>query len=185
MKFLGENNLMLDLETMSTASNAAIVSIGAVIFSSTGTRETFYTNVYLQSCIDYKLNVDASTIYWWLGQSKKVRSGILSQGRDILDALECLRKFIKDNDHIGLGKQAVWANGADFDLPIIHNAYRAVGVECPFSFRQHRCYRTIYNCFNLGGVKNDLEIDHSGKEHNALSDAIYQANILIEGNKLL
>ena len=50
------SHLMLDLETMGTKSNSAIISIGAVEFDIlTGkTGREFYRNVSLQSCISLK-----------------------------------------------------------------------------------------------------------------------------------
>ena len=37
-----QENVMIDLETLSTESNAAILSIGAVMFDKEGLGETFY-----------------------------------------------------------------------------------------------------------------------------------------------
>ena len=71
--------VMLDLETMSTSSSAAIVSIGAVKFDPHGKigdfgdpanaeYKPFYCTVELTSCIDAGLHVSGSTIEWWLKQ---------------------------------------------------------------------------------------------------------------------
>ena len=48
-----ETHVMLDLETMDTGSNAAIIAIGAVVFTRTEITAEFYCNVNLQSSMDY------------------------------------------------------------------------------------------------------------------------------------
>ena len=70
-------DVMLDYETMSTASNAATPSIGAVVFDLENAivdkDRSFYRNIDLQSCIDAGLQVDGSTIMWWFEQSDAAR----------------------------------------------------------------------------------------------------------------
>ena len=63
-----KQNLMIDLETLGTKPNSAILSIGAVYFDKDGLGEEFYANVDLQDSIDSGFDIDASTVYWWLSQ---------------------------------------------------------------------------------------------------------------------
>ena len=90
------SHLMLDLETMGTKSNSAIISIGAVEFNiQTGeTGREFYRNISLQSCIDIGLKVDADTIMWWMQQSDAARNSLIG-GKvvTIQQALIDFRKF--------------------------------------------------------------------------------------------
>jgi len=65
--------IMVDIETLGTDPGAAIVSIGAVRFSTTndaaGAIEAeFFESVALESCDAYGLDIDGSTVEWWLGQ---------------------------------------------------------------------------------------------------------------------
>ena len=66
-------DVMLDLETMGRKSNSALVSIGAVEFNLlTGeTGREFYKVIDLKSCLDLGLQVEASTIYFWLTEASQ------------------------------------------------------------------------------------------------------------------
>lgn len=66
-------DVMIDIETLGTKPGAAILSIGAVMFSATGLGETFYTPVSLKSCTDIGLTVDPDTVAWWMQQSEEAR----------------------------------------------------------------------------------------------------------------
>lgn len=63
----------------------------------------------------------------------------------------------------------IWGNGADFDNVILTNAYRAVGISRPWEPYHDRCYRTLKN------LRRDIHLYRTGTHHNALYDAITQA----------
>ena len=70
--------VMLDLETMSVRSNAAIASIGAVKFDTeTGIVDKFYRTVDLRTSKAVGLHVDPETVGWWNNQSKEARQALL------------------------------------------------------------------------------------------------------------
>src|SRR5258706_9274955 len=99
------NHLMVDLETMSSDMDAAIVAIGAVLFDiegpmlvaediDAGAVNCFYTNVDLASSMRLGLKPNASTIMWWLKQSQAARDAlILPAPVDITTALAALAGF--------------------------------------------------------------------------------------------
>ena len=64
--------------------------------------------------------------------------------------------------------------GAGFDNVIIENAYKAVGMKRPWTPWDDRCYRTIKDMVHI------TEDEREGSHHNALDDAIHQANHLIK-----
>jgi len=69
--------IMLDLETMGTGPNAAIVAIGAAAFCPHERRvlgKTFYAPVSLESSVNGGGVVDAGTVQWWLQQSTEARA---------------------------------------------------------------------------------------------------------------
>lgn len=167
--------VMLDLETMSTNSSAAIVSIGAVKFDPTGKigelgdptnpeYAPFYCTVELPSCIDAGLHVSGSTIEWWLNQEKAAQAALTGEPRWPIE--KALGEF-----WIWFGSQSMptWGNGADFDCVILHNAYEKLHGTAPFKFYHHRCFRTMKSLFpDVPYVKPTLA-------HHALSDAEAQA----------
>lgn len=162
-------HIMLDLETMSTRPNAAIVTIGAAAFDDEGIHDRFYQRVLLRSSQEAGLHFDADTVTWWLEQPAGARAELTKrEGATTLDvALLRLTGFIKHNPLDG-----VWGDGATFDNVITREAYRAVGQECPWKYQQDRCYRTMKNLVQMLKPENP-------NAHNALADAECQAEHLI------
>lgn len=162
----GKNNIMCDLETMAKTNNAAIVSIGAVKFTDKKLLEGFYRVVTLQSCMDEGLDVDASTIKWWLEQSNEATRELLCNQIPLPQALQEFASW--------LGSDGVlWGNGATFDNVILTNAYKACRIRRPWSYRNDRCYRTI------SALYPDIEKESPGVNHRALTDAENQAKHII------
>ena len=164
-------HVMLDLETMSTGSYAAIVSIGAVSFDPAlvGFRTSFYQTISLASSMKAGLRVDADTIKWWLGQTSALaRAAVLSEHYVNLDeALLGFAEWYGTDDSV-----PVWGNGAGFDNVILGNAYKAVGIDQPWSYKANRCFRT------LRSLPPEVARPEHGVAHNALDDAIAQARWL-------
>jgi DNA polymerase III epsilon subunit-like protein len=169
------NNVMIDIETMGTAKNAAIISIGAVLFNRESVFDELYVNIDLQSCMDAGLKLDASTIMWWLGQSNEARESLKAQRFTITRALGDLTDFL--NRHVTASKVLAWGNGADFDISILDSAYKAVGQDAPWKYYNIRCFRTVKNIFG------PVQIGEIGVAHNALDDAKWQAKYLMAVQK--
>lgn len=158
---------MLDIETMGTSSNSAIVSIGAVEFNlETGEiGRTFYRNVDLQSCLDLGLHVEGSTVSWWLKQTQEARESLDKHMKYSLPvALLNLSDFIDKNNYY------VWGNSARFDCGIIADAYKAIQVNLPWRFFNERDVRTLVSF--APEIKKDYEF--VGVAHDALADCIHQ-----------
>lgn len=167
-------NIMVDLETMGTQHNAAIVSIGAVVFDKDkGLGEEFYTAVALQSCARYGLTVTPNTIMWWLKQGQEARDAITADTAvDIKAALEAFTEFARRQGEEGA---VIWGNGATFDNVILRSAYEQTQLPAPWKFWNDRCYRT------LKGLYPEVKLpDRGGVHHNALDDAKYQAECAIK-----
>ena len=161
-------NIMIDLETMGTSSNSAILSIGAVEFDKDlGILSRFYRNIDLKSCLDRGFEFDANTFYWWLKQSEDARKALTKEKIDIKDALKELLEFL------GKGNLQIWGNGADFDNVILQNAFKKFKVESPWPYWSNRCFRTFKCSFP------SLEIKQIGTSHRSVDDAEFQANYLV------
>lgn len=159
------NDIMLDIETMGNGSCSSIVSIGAVEFDiNTGkTGKTFYLGVDLQSCLDAGLKVDASTVYWWLGQSDEARAAICKKGASLSSALISFSAFCDKTKNI-------WGNSARFDMGILSDAYRVIGLGLPWDFRNERDVRTLV-AFAPEIKKKAV---FKGTEHNPIDDCKFQ-----------
>jgi len=165
-------HLMLDIETLGTESNSAILSIAAVEFDldSGETGETFYEKVDLQSCLDAGLKVNGSTLAWWVSQTPEaLKEAFSDESRSLKDVLSDLKEFCKNGDY------HVWGNSARFDCGIVADAFKATGVSDtpPWDFRKERCLRTLVSF--APEVKQEHRFE--GVLHNALDDCLNQISI--------
>lgn len=173
-------HIMLDLETMGFESNSAIVSIGVVAFDPENDLlgETFYINVDLTSCLDYGLSVSGETIIWWLKQSSGARESLFENPLPLKDALVMFGEFVQKFEN-----PKIWGNGIGFDNEIMKNAYKAVGLERPWGYRDDRDLRTLIDIGKSIAGNQPSEI--VGTKHNSLDDAISQAKIVCQYWKAL
>lgn len=158
-------DLMVDLESLGTGSKSVILAIGAVEFGPEGLGRRFYTNIEPQSCVDAGLTIDVSTIMWWMKQSDEARA-VFSRG-----ACPSLGTALVDFTEFCMGKgYSIWGNGAAFDNVLLANAYKAVGRQPPWQHYNDRCYRTLKHLYPAVPTP-----PVSGIAHNALDDAVWQA----------
>lgn len=187
-------HIMVDLETWGTTPGCDIRSIGAVVFDPiAGTLgETFYVNVYGGGI--YGLHQDHETVKWWSEQSVEAQQALILDRVNIHEALASFASWwrkqqfgltVASEQHADGEPNLVspcvkfWANGPSFDEQILAACYRAVGIDCPWSYRAPRDMRTI--CEAAGGV----DLPFEGVEHNALDDAVHQAKCVIEAYRKL
>lgn len=184
------NHIMLDLETLSAREDAAILSIGAVRFDldnlEVGGTElypfrnskdwnyspSFYRVIDIEDEDNHRgLRIDGSTVKWWMNQSDEARA--VFKGDD--GSLWSLETALSDFEDFvtAVDNSFIWGNGSTFDNMILRNAYRVKGLQYPGSHKKDICYRTIKTVF-------PLEHERRGTHHNALDDARYQAEKLIE-----
>lgn len=155
-------NVMIDLETLGTGADCAILSIGAIEFQN-GIGNFYYTVINTQSCLDNERTVDQSTIDWWSKQSDESRT-VFEEAKVSTITLESalleLNKFIDG--------RKVWGNGADFDNTIIASSMRWFSINPSWKFYNNRCFRTLKSLVNLPLIT-------LGLKHSALFDAMSQA----------
>ena len=161
-----ENHVMIDLETMGNGPNAAITAIGAVRFTTVGLAESFYEVVDLQSSVDAGMELDASTVMWWLKQGDEARMHLLQDASPLKAVLESFSEWL-------VVEAKVWDNGASFDNVILASTYRACKLPIPWNFWDELCYRTMKN------MMPHITMKRTGTHHNALDDARSQAEHLI------
>ncbi len=159
------NHAMIDLETLGQGYDAAFVSIGACLFNpDTGEiGSKYYRRVDWHDAIKAG-SVDAATIKWWLDQSSEARKELLKPGIPLSIMLTELSAWLSK------GVQ-VWGNGATFDIAILEHAYQ--GQE-PWEYWQVRDVRTVVEMAK--GIVSKDDVEREGVAHNALDDAVYQAN---------
>lgn len=162
-------DVMIDLETVDNSVTSAIASIGACVFDKDGIYHTFYCVVDHKTCIEAGMSVSQDTLDWWAKQSEQARK-IFHPDTPKLTLYEALMEFARWFAAVG-GKE-LWGNGSDFDNAIMSFAYKLLGIKQPWSYSGNRCFRTIKNGAYIQARR--------GTYHNALDDAITQAQYMID-----
>lgn len=165
-------DVMVDLETLGTNPNSAIIAIGAVAFDAVGIATKFYIEINRDSCRSFGLQENPDTLAWWSKQAHDARELIdrvsnPEHGYDLQHGLEYFAEWLAQ--HTVLDSVRVWGNGSDFDNSMLTFAYNAVGRKTPWKFYNNRCYRTLKNLYP------EVKFERTGIHHNALHDAITQA----------
>lgn len=161
-------NIMLDLETLGTDPDAAILSIGACKFDLDGVYDVFHTVIDPSSV---KGSIDVPTVMWWMKQSDEARQA-LTDADETIDRMVALADFsqwIGSRDDV-----LMWGNGSPFDNVILRSAYDSYKMLPPWNWWNDRCYRTVKS------LHRDVPMpEREGVHHNAMDDAVNQAEHLI------
>lgn len=187
------NNVMLDLETLSTRSDACIIQIAAIVFDietgELGPRFNAYVNE--SSVVGAKVgHIDVSTVGFWMRQKFGPTLGAAIGDEDVL---RCLKEALGEFDQWfanlasddceddaprfdGMAEStedlSLWSHGAGFDIPILASAYdRAELGEVPWHYRAPRDTRTLF-ALAPGGMPRPPK--YETREHDAQYDCEYQ-----------
>lgn len=169
-------HFMLDLETLSTETNAVVTQIGLVPFNRDGiVDEGLRINVDPEEQIRHGRHASWSTIEWWLRQSDGARASITAvQDRAAVgEALMLVNRYFAEHAGSDPWAPRVWSNGAGFDVPIMESLYKRSRSKCPWNFSRVRDVRTLAAlCPDVRRVDPEIA-------HDALSDAIAQAKWMV------
>lgn len=162
--------VMIDLETLSTRSNAIILSIGALKFERRGPirelsqLDQFYKRIDIDSCKELGLHYDQNTADWWSRQNQEIRYEALDNPDRAL-----LKDVLHDFSLWFKGCKLIWGNGDDFDCTILSEAYKTAGIDVPWEFWNTRDVRTA---FDIGKV--DIHSLPSDNKHHPIHDCYRQ-----------
>ena len=158
---------MIDLETLATGFDATVLTIGGVKFNPNAVSEPwdeFYYRFEVDEQLEKGRKTSESTLEWWGKQAEDVREEALGDGDRIT-----LEQFTKELNRFIVGAKNIWAQGPVFDIVILENLYRQLGLPCPWQFWQIRDSRTLLSTHGDPREKNKVGL------HNALEDAVSQA----------
>lgn len=177
-------HISLDIETIGDASDAAIIAIGAIEFDlySTGWRGIpFHITIDMDDAISTGGTVSGSTLKWWMQQDPEARDIAFGGKSTMKDALMALKNFV---DSISGGDPSavrVWAKSPKFDVIILENAMKRLGVQIPWAYNSSRDVRPI-----LDLVDNEVPCRWSHwLQHHAMFDAMYQAECITQAYRKL
>lgn len=187
------NALMIDLETLSTMPDAAIVAIGAAVFNSEQKVIDVGNWPILRGA--WHGHIDPQTVEWWLNQSKEAQAVTFGpEGR--------VWPHVAAEGLVSLWERhscaTVWANDPHFDFvileswwrrePLIQTISRPTGMpRFPFKYNSPRSYRTIRELAGKMGWTDEMNGAARGMyvAHNAVEDACAQARAVIEMEKFI
>ena len=158
---------MIDLETLSTNPNAAILTVGGVKFdpyTKTEPSQGMYFRMDVDSQTKQGRDVMQETLDWWATQPADIRDEALGDEDRISlnDAIKTINKWC-------VGVDVFWCQGPLFDYAILQNLYHQMKTPVPWNYWQIRDSRTLFSL-----VPKDPNEKRTGL-HNALEDCYFQA----------
>lgn len=171
-------NIMVDIETLGTNADAVVLSIGAVFFDTT-TKELgpkFIMNLKIENQLSTR-SINADTLRWWMSQSNAAKKVFSDEALSTVVVLSAFVKWVEANAPED-GNVKPWGNGSSFDISILEHLLLEYNLKAPWRYNNVRDLRTFKEY-----VANDAPIMNAGVKHNALDDAIAQANYVMENTK--
>lgn len=173
-------HVSLDLETASLENNAAIVQIGACVVDPSLPDVTFNSHISILSCERAGLEISRSTMKWWDKQDPELRKEVFGGTTPIEQGINEFIDWCKSLSGGDLNRIVLWSKPAQFDLVILKNAvenYR----EWPFHYRNTGCATTAIRILPhslQADIHKEVTQTYKIRPHDALSDAIYQAEFI-------
>lgn len=156
---------MIDLETLSTLPDCAIVSIGAVAFNmDNDDTADFYVTIDPRDSKRYGMSITQDTLDWWRKQKPEAVKAWAENGIPVKDAGDRFTEFMRENTN--KFDVNVWSNGIDFDLPPMKNLLRLTENELMWFYWNQMDCRSIFKAASFD-VKTATR---KGTYHNALDD---------------
>lgn len=177
-------DIMVDIETLGVSSDSTIFQIAAVAFNiKTGEHYSKFNQVADIARNDF-LDVDGSTLKWWLNTNKELLTELLNKGVGSSENLltnfhSWLTSHSNDMKNIYF-----WGNGILFDNKMIQHQFNNIGLDYPIHYKNDRDVRTI---LELASLKTGVGEDELKKKyhdsnlvaHNALDDCKKQIKLVV------
>jgi hypothetical protein len=170
-----KRTIAIDLETLSLAPNAVVIAIGAICIE---TGETFYANIDPEDSQRYGLHIDAGTVMWWMQQSDEARNVLTTEtSQTLATVLLGFTHWLKTNKFKYANREhTLWGYGATADIVWMNSLYKVTQMQQPWTYQQEMCGRTLKQ---ITGVNPDK----SGVHHNALDDAKWLADVIVQSKE--
>lgn len=188
-------DVMIDIETLSTAPDAEILSVGAVPFRLNEQTDNFHeNNIWRPRVWQLAPNggrIDRDTIAWWMKQGDLARAQAFPETGYVsfLQFSYELEIWLHELDGTvdiyfpeGVPSPAVriWGHGPHFDMAILDMAHwRNLGRPAPWKYNAVRDTRTLWHAAGIDWDTRikELNPDHA---HDPMHDAIAQAKLVQE-----
>jgi hypothetical protein len=163
------NHYMIDIETLSTDTNAHVLAIAMVKFTEKEVikHQVLYPDPEIQHNTGRKIDFD--TIKFWLKSPDLLKEIMEKPTKSLSFCSAHLRWFI---DLTNYEQNIVWAKSPSFDLMIMRSLFSSPML--PWKFSNERDVRTAYDKLTEKGI----ELTKPERAHDPLSDALAQvANV--------
>lgn len=179
-------DLMIDIETLGHTSETPVISIGAVFFDIEKKilGPTFYMALDVNEQIERGRKPSGSTLQWWLQQSDAAKRVFHEKAQPAPQVLQLFVNWYKTGGNMALGhalpekqRAYIWGNGSTFDISIMEHILRDYKIELPWGYNKAMDLRTFKRF-----VAKGQQVVKQGVDHNALDDAVSQANYVLENS---
>lgn len=186
-------DIMVDIETLGTGENASVFQISAMSFDlTTGDK---YGSINLIGDIEKygNLNVDGSTLKWWLNTDKELLTELINKGTyGEHELFEELYNWLLKQSNTGDMKDVyLWGNGILFDNAKLQtNLNGCSGLKYPIYYKNDRDVRTILELASMNSGLTEDEIkksvtDENERKHDAFDDIAYQIRLVVKCYEIL
>lgn len=129
-------HMMIDIETLDTATTAVVPQVGWCLFDETEVKPPVELALDIDEQIKAGRTISASTLQWWMTQPDIARERVFCPDKvhTIADLATRLRTLLYDGQI-----ECVWAHGPQFDIATLKHL---LGAE-PWHYRSIRDTRTL------------------------------------------
>ncbi len=169
--------IMVDTETLGKLPNAAILSIGAVVFDFDDREIEYEPDYQFYEICDFtkysnihNFTFDLDIIKFWLQQPKESVMKYLQNG--LTHPVSMFLNFYTWYSKVTNSKKEtpVWFRGPEFDKSILENALDMHQIGIPWTYNASRDVRTLCELGNI----NPKNVPHDSESHDALQDCLHQ-----------
>lgn len=166
-----------DLETLATAPDAIIASIGIEVADNSGRHiASFKRKIDLRQP---GRSVSSSTMAFWFAQSLEAQQLTFASTEQECEMLPTLREAMTElysflDVHMADGDAVIWGNPATFDIAKLEHAFNMYGMDTPWKYYQAGCLMTLKRTSHIAW----REIPFDGTPHDCLDDAKHQAKVI-------
>lgn len=172
------SHVMLDLETLSVRTNAALLQIAAIAFD-IETGELGPSFCAFINDPGKGVHYAPETIRWWMQQPRAaiIAAQCEEHGVEIVSALSALGTWLYEREDAHGELEGLWSHGLTFDVPILADAFERNDFTPPWHYRTPRDTRTLF-AVAPGGMPRPPKDET--REHDALYDCEYQIQQVVE-----
>lgn len=172
--------IMIDIETLDAKASAVVIQIGAVAFTYNEKGQIKIMGqldlklpVHAQLGIDRTISLD--TVKFWLNTPAQQKLlGELLTPDDIYNYQYALNRFY--DFCVAHKPSEYWSQGPTFDMIILEDMAKQLGIEVTWKYYQVRDLRTVQKFVGDDAKSKKMKAENSN--HNALDDCLSQIKLL-------